>query len=188
LAVSAPIRVFLTRDNNVPDILPIEPGRQSALLALNNQHAVELSWLGPSQLDHLLRQAFHARRIGQVDAFPLAMDQGADYDSPNYQWFLQRYQRFVYIDRVVVAGAARGRGYARLLYEDLFRRAADAGHERVVCEVNVQPPNPASDVFHAALGFAEVGSATIHNGGKSVRYLAHDLLVPSAKTIDLQAS
>jgi uncharacterized protein len=159
----------------VPDILPIEAEHQSAVLALNNQHAVELSWLEPGQLDHLLHQAFHARRIGEVDAFLLAMDQRADYDSPNYQWFLQRYQRFVYVDRVVVAAAARGRGYARLLYEHLLRRAADSGHLHVVCEVNVQPPNPASDIFHAALGFAEVGSATIHNGAKSVRYLAHDV-------------
>ena len=157
------------------DILPIEMGHQSAVLALNNQHAVELSWLELKQLDHLLHQAFHARRIGEVDAFLIAMDQGADYDSPNYQWFLQRYQRFVYVDRVVVAAAARGRGYARRLYEDLFCRAADAGHAHVVCEVNVQPPNPASDVFHAALGFAEIGSATIHNGAKSVRYLVHDV-------------
>lgn len=184
----APFRVFLTRDNNVPDILPIEPRHRSVVLALNNQHAVELSWLEPGQLDHLLRQAFRARRIGEVDAFLLAVDQRADYGSPNYRWFLQRYQRFVYVDRVVVAAAARGRGYARLLYEDLFRRAADTGHERVVCEVNVQPPNPASDFFHAALGFVEVGSATIHNGAKSVRYLAHDLLMPRAKTIDFQAS
>lgn len=188
LAVSASIHVILTRDNNLPDILPIEARHRSAVLALNNQHAVELSWLEPRQLDHLLRQAFHARRIVEVDAFLLAMDQHADYDSPNCQWFLQRYQRFVYIDRVVVAAAARGRGYARLLYEDLFRRAADTGHERVVCEVNVQPPNPASDFFHAALGFAEVGSATIHDGAKSVRYLALDLLMPSAETIDFQAS
>ena len=188
MAVCAPFRVILTRDNNVPDILPIEERHRSALLALNNQHAVELSWLEPGRLDDLLRQVFHARRIGRVDAFLLAMDQRADYDSPNYQWFLQRYQHFVYIDRVVVAATARGRGYARLLYEDLFRRAADTGHERIVCEVNVRPPNPASDFFHAALGFAEVGSATIHNGAKSVRYLVHDLLIPSAKTIDLHAS
>lgn len=175
MAVSASIHVFLARDNNLPDILPIEARHQSAVLALNNLHAIELSWLEPRQLDQLLRQAFHARRIGEVDAFLLAMDQRADYDSPNYRWFLERYQRFVYIDRVVVAAAARGRGYARLFYEDLFRRVADAGHERVVCEVNVEPPNPASDFFHAGLGFAEVGFATIHDGAKSVRYLVHDL-------------
>ena len=32
--------------------------------------------------------------------------------------------------------SARGRGYARRLYDDLFRHAAVAGHDRVVCEVN----------------------------------------------------
>jgi hypothetical protein len=42
----------------------------------------------------------------------------------------------------------------------------------VVCEVNADPPNPASDAFHTALGFAEVGSASIHAGSKTVRYLA----------------
>jgi predicted GNAT superfamily acetyltransferase len=158
--------------NNVPAVQAIQLDFQPAVLTLNNQHAVELSWLEPEQLAHLLRQAFHARCIGEVEAFLLAMDQRADYDSPNYQWFLQRYQRFVYIDRVVVAPRARGRGYARRLYGDVFRHAADAGHAFVVCEVNSEPPNPASLAFHAALGFVEVGSAVIHGGSKVVRYLA----------------
>jgi predicted GNAT superfamily acetyltransferase len=65
---------------------------------------------------------------------------------------------------------ARGRGYARRLYDDLFDRAGEAGHAIVGCEVNSDPPNPASDAFHAALGFAEVGRAKIPNG-KTVRYL-----------------
>ena len=47
-----------------------------------------------------------------------------------------------------------------------------AGHTLVTCEVNADPPNPASDAFHAALGFAEVGDAVIHGGEKSVRYYA----------------
>lgn len=79
---------------------------------------------------------------------------------------------FIYVDRVVVAPAARGRGYAGLLYDDLFDRAGRAGHDIVVCEVNRDPPNRASDAFHAAQGFAEVGQATIHQGSKTVRYLA----------------
>ena len=49
------------------------------------------------------------------------------------------------------------------------------GHERVVCEVNREPPNPASDAFHATLGFSEVGAAAIHGGSKTVRYLAREL-------------
>ncbi len=121
-------------------------------------------------------QAFHARRAGNVAAFLLAFDQDADYDSPNYLWFRERYPRFVYVDRIVVAPAMRKRGLANRLYEDLFRVANDAGHDRVVCEVNSDPPNPASDAFHAALGFVEVGQASIHDGTKTVRYLARPLV------------
>ena len=71
--------------------------------------------------------------------------------------------------------SARGRGHARRLYDDLFQHALRGGHERVVCEVNRDPPNPASDAFHAALGFSEVGLAAIHGGAKTVRYLARAL-------------
>jgi predicted GNAT superfamily acetyltransferase len=109
------------------------------------------------------------------------MDQDADYASPNFQWFRARYPRFVYVDRIVVAPSARGRGYARLLYRDLFEHALRAGHERVVCEVNSRPPNPESDGFHAALGFAEIGSANIHNGSKAVRYLLRALFAPDRR-------
>ena len=142
-----------------------------AMLALNNAHAQELSWLEPERLAHLVSEAFLARRIGELDAFLLAFDQDADYDSPNFLWFRARYPRFVYVDRIVVASAARGRGHARRLYDDLFEHARRAGHECVVCEVNTIPPNPESDAFHAALGFVEVGAASIHGGAKTVRYL-----------------
>ena len=105
----------------------------------------------------------------------MAFDQGADYDSPNYLWFRERYPRFVYVDRIVVDPAMRKRGLAQLLYKDLFNRATGAGHTLVVCEVNSDPPNPASDAFHDALGFSEIGHAAIHGGAKTVRYLACSL-------------
>jgi uncharacterized protein len=145
------------------------------MLALNNAHAQELSWLEPERLEHLVNQAFLVRRIGNLDAFLLAFDQSARYDSPNFLWFRARYPRFVYVDRIVVASSARGRGHARRLYDDLFKHALQAGHERVVCEVNTIPPNPTSDAFHAALGFVEVGTASIHDGRKTVRYLLREL-------------
>ncbi|WP_334516876.1 GNAT family N-acetyltransferase [Bradyrhizobium sp. AZCC 1693] len=144
-----------------------------ALLALNNAHAQELSWLEAERLEYLISEAFLARRIGRLDAFLLAFDQDARYDSPNFIWFHARYPRFVYVDRIVVAPSARGRGCGRRLYDDLFEHAARAGHDRVVCEVNKTPPNPASDAFHAALGFVEVGTASVHGGSRTVRYLSH---------------
>jgi uncharacterized protein len=144
-----------------------------ALLALNNAHAQELSWLEPERLEYLVGEAFLARRIGDLDAFMLAFDQDARYDSPNFLWFRARYPRFVYVDRIVVAASARGRGCARRLYHDLFEHAVRSGHDRVVCEVNKIPPNPASDAFHAALGFTEVGTASVDDGSRTVRYLSH---------------
>jgi hypothetical protein len=75
----------------------------------------------------------------------------------------------------VVAASARGRGCARRLYQDLFKQAGRAGHEHVVCEVNISPPNPASDAFHAAFGFVEVGTASVYGGSKTVRYLLRAL-------------
>jgi predicted GNAT superfamily acetyltransferase len=141
----------------------------AVILALNNAHAQELSLLDAAKLSAMIGNAFHAVRAGDADAFMIAFDQDGDYDSPNFLWFRERYQRFVYVDRIVVDRAARGRGLARALYANLFEWARVAGHERVVCEVNAEPPNPASDAFHAAMGFAEVGSATL-GGGKQVRY------------------
>jgi uncharacterized protein len=146
----------------------------AAALALNNAHAVELSWLEAPRFAELVDRAFAARRIGRV-AFLLAFDQDADYDSPNFLWFRERYRRFVYVDRVVVASTARGQDHARRLYEDLFDQARRRGHDQIVCEVNLRPPNPESDAFHARLGFAEVGRAVLPGGGKAVRYLRRAL-------------
>jgi uncharacterized protein len=157
---------MMSSDYSVPGTGPVA----EALRALNNADAEALSWLEPDRFRHLVTQAFAARRVGQADALLLAFDQDADYDSQNFVWFRTRYPRFVYVDRVVVAPSVRGRGLARRLYQDLFKSAALAGHDRVVCEVNADPPNPVSDAFHAALGFAEVGSASIDGGRKTVRY------------------
>jgi predicted GNAT superfamily acetyltransferase len=150
------------------------------LLALNNAHAAQLSWLEPERLSHLVRHAFLARRIGNLDAFLLALDQDAPYDSPNFLWFRSRYKRFVYVDRIVVAASAQGRGYARRLYHDLFERAVQALHQQVFCEVNSSPANPQSDAFHAALGFAEIGTASVYDGSRTVRYLSRELAAPTA--------
>jgi uncharacterized protein len=163
--------------------MPAQPepsADEAAMLALNRAHVAETSALEAAELRALLVQAFY---VGTCDrgrqAFLIALDQDAIYSSPNFQWFKSRHERFVYIDRVIVAPSQRGRGLARLLYEELFAAAARAQHALIGCEVNVDPPNPASDALHAALGFAEVGRAILPGGAKQVRYLTRQ--VPRAE-------
>lgn len=152
------------------DIVPITSMRRELVLALNNAHASELSRLDEAGLHALLAAAFYARGLGDAEAVLIALDQDARYDSPNFLWFQTRYARFVYVDRIVVAPSVRSRGHARLLYADLFARSVPAGHDLVACEVNAEPPNPASTAFHDALGFVEVGRGEVPDG-KVVRYL-----------------
>lgn len=146
-----------------------------AILELNNRHAAELSLLTAQSLAALLGTAFHARRIGQADAFLIGLDETAEYGSSNFLWFRARYPRFAYVDRVVVAEHARNRGLARRLYAGFFAAARAAGHAIACCEVNQEPPNPASDAFHAALGFEPVGTAALYGGERTVRYLVRNL-------------
>ena len=146
------------------------------LLALNNAHATELSPLTLAGLNRLIQISFCATAVAaDASALLIAFDQSADYSSPNFSWFRERYDKFVYVDRVVTSPLCRGKGYAKALYTDLFQRAKDAAHSRIVCEVNLVPPNPISYAFHAGMGFTEIGRAAIHDGQKTVRYLVRSL-------------
>src|SRR5271168_5332906 len=83
-----------------------------ALLRLNLESEHFLSPLSLPRLHALHARAWHRRVIcvdGDVQGFLLAFREGADYDSPNYLWFAARYPEFLYVDRIVIGSAARGR-------------------------------------------------------------------------------
>ena len=121
------------------DELTIEPiigqgaAIERALLALNNAHASQTSHLTPERWAELVGRAFAADCIMPPASLLIAFDQDADYDSPNFEWFRSRLSRFVYVDRIIVDAGHQGRGLARRLYQGLFDKALEAGHEDVVC-------------------------------------------------------
>ena len=157
-----------------PPIAPIsaqDHAGQEALRALNNANERETSFLTDEDWRALVAGSFAATCTSGAGALLIALDQDAEYRSVNFKWFKARRRRFVYVDRVVVSERCRGLGVATRLYRDLFERTRKAGHDRIVCEVNLNPPNPVSDAFHAKLGFEEAGRAELEPGGRTVRYL-----------------
>ncbi len=154
------------------EIIALSAHFPDTLRALNNAFARETSFLDAAGWARLTGMARFA--LATPDAFLIGLDQDADYDSPNFLWFRDRYERFVYIDRVVVAASAHGQGLGRALYERLFAEAKAAGYPCVMAEVNVVPPNPGSLAFHEKMGFEAVGEAKLATD-KAVRYFARTL-------------
>ena len=153
-------------------IRPLTAADYEAVLRLNEESVHFLSPMSVQRLTHLHGQAavhvVAAAASGEVMAFLLAFREGADYDSPNYQWFAGRYERFLYVDRVVVSSHSRAGGLGTGLYQHVFAQATEQGVPFVTCEFDVQPPNPASERFHAKFGFIEVGRQSAASGTKLV--------------------
>jgi len=164
-------------------IRPAERRDFPAILALNEDFVCFTSPLDGAALADLHAQAVYHRVIeaeGHVVAFLLALAPGQPYQSPNYTWFSARYDDFLYIDRVVVAGDRQRAGLGAALYDDVAAWAAERGFGRLVCEVNIEPPNPVSDAFHARQGFVEVGTQWVAGGTKKVS-LREKVLAPGRR-------
>jgi len=152
-------------------IRPASTANHARIVELNLESEAMLSPMDAARLRELDGMAAYHRVACEGDevvAFLLAFREGAAYDSPNYVWFAQRYPRFLYVDRIVVAGTHQGRRLGPLMYRDLFDFARATNVGTVTCEFYTVPPNEASRRFHAAFGFGEVGSQWVADGAKQV--------------------
>ncbi len=148
---------------------------RARLLELNAESVQMLSELDEQRLDFILALAHRslvAELDGEVMGFAIAIAQGTGYDSDNYRWFSERYKRFVYLDRIAVDATRRRHGLGGALYEAMEATAAASG--RMVCEVNVAPPNEVSLAFHRARGYREVGRLA-HDTVRTVALFSKEL-------------
>jgi len=142
------------------------PSDQPAVLALNNASTPHVNALAEDQFAWLATHADFYRVAevhGVLSGFAMAIRHGTAYWSGNYAWFAERYDAFLYLDRIVVAADARRVGVGRTLYADLVRYATGCW-PRITLEVNVEPPNPGSLAFHDRLGFLCVGTRRYADG------------------------
>ena len=143
----------------------------SEIVRLNAHWQHVTSPLDDGALAHLDNQAAYHRVLeldGRLAAFLLAFGPGADYSSPNYQWFCREGGDFLYIDRIVIAREHQRQGIGDAFYEDVGDFASKHGISRLVCEVDIEPLNEASLVFHERRGFVEVGTQRLAGGTKQV--------------------
>ena len=116
-------------------IRPAEERDFSAVLALNEESVAVLAPLTRERLETLHRTArlhwvLEERDGGAVVGFVLAFREGIDHDSVNYRWFAERYQSFLYIDRVVVGSGTRGSERARSCTSSSLRTPAQPASRR----------------------------------------------------------
>jgi hypothetical protein len=145
------------------------------LLELNLASVRELSDLDELRLQWILSMAHRSPVVeseGEVVAFAITLPSGVGYDSENYRWFSARFERFLYLDRVVVAESLRRRGIGAQLYDAMEAAAEQFG--RMVCEVNVLPPNQPSLAFHASRGYVEIGRLE-HGADKVVALMSKEI-------------
>ncbi|HEY7042729.1 MAG TPA: GNAT family N-acetyltransferase [Nocardioidaceae bacterium] len=139
-------------------IRPVDDADTESVLALNAESVWALAPLDEERLAWLRSMTRHAlvcEVAGQVAGFALAFEPRTAYDSINYAWHAARFPDFLYLDRVAVSTTYRRRGVATALYDEMESQAAS--HDRMVCEVNSDPPNEASLAFHRARGYRELG-------------------------------
>jgi len=153
-------------------ILPIEPNDYDSVLALNEESVPHVNLIGTLELQWFIDHAA-CTRVAKIDdrlaGFLIGLRAGAEYASPNYQWFCDNYEDFAYIDRVVVSTWARRQGVADALYETFRYSQSDA--KVMTCEVNIRPSNEGSMLFHERMGFRRVSSQVIDGGQKEVALL-----------------
>jgi len=107
----------------------------------------------------------------ELVGFVLCLLPKTRYASLNYAWFNERYDQFVYVDRIAVAQAHRNRQIGALLYTKVIEHADERGWP-IAAEVSLQPPNPGSMRFHQRHDFTEVG--TLHHAYQAVTMLLRE--------------
>lgn len=130
------------------------------LLEINNAAVPDVGVLDDVKarwLVHHLMMPGLALLDGRPMGLVVVLSDRCGYNSDYYRWFTDRYDNFLYVDRVVVTAEARGQGIGKQLYESIETLANEL-KLAIASDVYSEPPNTASLHFHNKMGFQTVGS------------------------------
>ncbi len=158
----------------MPIIRELTADDLDVMLAINQENVPAV---GP-ETEETMQQIFEWSSLAlgiEVDqalvGYCLIMKPGLPYQSSNYQWFCNKYEEFIYLDRVAFTESHQGRGYGSLLYDEVESRSTES---LFTLEVNLEPRNDGSLRFHERRRFVEVGRQ-ISGSGKLVSLMAKTL-------------
>ena len=152
-----------------PVVRNIEIADLPRVLDINNANTPGVSELTIAELESDLKNSLHALAIdnkhGEVCAFCVTFAQDASDAGDNHRWFAERYESFVYLDRIAIDSTYQNLGLGALLYQSVeYEMLQSADYSMLCCEVNLEPPNPGSLRFHHRIGFTEVGRHSPQQG------------------------
>ncbi len=143
------------------------PEDTATIVALNEAVVAVTSPMDEARFQYLLELSdfcIVAEEEGAVIGFVLAMQNGAAYENANFEWFSERLNKFVYIDRIVIGEDGRGKGLGKLLYDQVSAAAKKDGRLVMAAEMDLVPPNEGSLSFHKKNGFLALGERTYDSG------------------------
>jgi len=141
------------------------------ILQLNEEFVYYLNPMSKDQLSVYNSYAelnLVAEIDGKIEAFVLVFRENTDYGFITYALLKERYEKFIYVDRIVVSDKCQGLGVGSILYDKIMEHARNTGISLVTAEVDSDPPNPVSLRFHEKFGFKNMGSIAVPGTAKSV--------------------
>lgn len=143
------------------------------LVEINNAAVPDVNRLDRRKAEWLLEHSALAK-VAIVDqqavGVIVVLDDTAGLDSEYFRWFTERYQNFIYIDRVIVTESARRHGVSTRLYRAVDELARDR-RQAIASEVYCEPPNLPSLSFHEKMGYQPIGRQFCAAEAKSVAKL-----------------
>ena len=154
---------------------PLLQDDASSVWEINEQGLPGTGKVTVEEISHLIEISDTSLGVYEQEnlvGFVICLFPNVDYSSPNYAWFNEKYEDFIYVDRIAVSTNHRGRGIGSYIYQELIN-ISEQKQIPIAAEVNLNPPNPGSMRFHNRFDFSEVG--IIHHTDKSVTMLLRQL-------------
>tara|TARA_B100001250_G_C19690982_1_gene740276 strand:- start:459 stop:947 length:489 start_codon:yes stop_codon:yes gene_type:complete len=157
-----------------PEIVKASKDDLEFILLLNQNSMPAVSSSNIEMMQHFLKICHYFKILkinSQIVGFLNAILPGEDYQSEHYKWFIDKYDSFIYVDRIVLDKTNKNQGYGTLFYNDLINSVKSKKLD-IACEINTKPYNKQSIQFHKKYGFSELGRKDI-NIKKSVMYMIY---------------